>query len=309
MSHIKTRKHPRRIALPQPTLIGALATGLVLSMPALAADQPGADADSASHPAKTLDRIHVHGEKTYKEDIASSPKFTQPLQDTPQTIQVITSDLFNQQGATTLTEALRNSPGVGTFFAGENGSTATGDAVYMRGFDTSGSIFVDGIRDLGSVSRDVFNIDRIEVEKGPAGTDTGRSAPTGSINMSSKQAHLGNVTSGTASIGTDGQRRTSADWNQTLGATSALRVNAMWQDSDVPGRDHVNNKRWGLAPGWAPTTAFTSTCITSSRKTSPMDTCRPSACRAGPHNRAWSSSPAIRSTRGISTAPGTTTMT
>lgn len=251
MSHIKTRKHPRRIALSQPSLIGALATGLVLSMPALAADQPGADADSASHPAKTLDRIHVHGEKTYKEDIASSPKFTQPLQDTPQTIQVITSDLFNQQGATTLTEALRNSPGVGTFFAGENGSTATGDAVYMRGFDTSGSIFVDGIRDLGSVSRDVFNIDRIEVEKGPAGTDTGRSAPTGSINMSSKQAHLGNVTSGTASIGTDGQRRTSADWNQTLGATSALRINAMWQDSDVPGRDHVNNKRWGLAPSLA----------------------------------------------------------
>jgi catecholate siderophore receptor len=67
-----------------------------------------------------------------------------------------------------LTEALRNSPGVGTFFAGENGNTTTGDAIYMRGFDTSGSIFVDGIRDLGSVSRDVFNIDRIEVEKGPA---------------------------------------------------------------------------------------------------------------------------------------------
>ena len=168
MSHIKTRKHPRRIALSQPSLIGALATGLALSMPAIAADQPAADADTASHRAKTLDRIHVHGEKTYKEDIASSSKFTQPLQDTPQTIQVITSDLFNQQGATTLTEALRNSPGVGTFFAGENGNTATGDAIYMRGFDTSGSIFVDGIRDLGSVSRDVFNIDRIEVEKGPA---------------------------------------------------------------------------------------------------------------------------------------------
>src|SRR3546814_2839629 len=70
-------------------------------------------------------------------------------------IQVIGSDLFNEQGATTLTEALRNSPGVGTFYVGENGNTTTGDAVYMRGFDTSGSIFVDGIRDLGSISRDV----------------------------------------------------------------------------------------------------------------------------------------------------------
>ncbi len=248
MSHIKTRKHPRRIALSQPSLIGALATGLALSMPAIAADQPAADADTASHRAKTLDRIHVHGEKTYKEDIASSSKFTQPLQDTPQTIQVITSDLFNQQGATTLTEALRNSPGVGTFYAGENGNTSTGDAIYMRGFDTSGSLFVDGVRDLGSVSRDVFNTDRVEVLKGPAGTDTGRSAPTGSINMVTKQAHLGDGVSGTVSAGIDGQRRTTADWNQTLGASSALRVNAMWQDSDVPGRDHVNNTRWGLAP-------------------------------------------------------------
>ncbi len=248
MSHIKTRKHPRRTVLSQPTLIGALATGLALSLPALAADQPDADADTASQRAQTLDRIHVHGEKTYKENVASSPKYTQPLQDTPQTVQVITSDLFNQQGATTLTEALRNSPGVGTFYAGENGNTSTGDAIYMRGFDTSGSLFVDGVRDLGSVSRDVFNTDRVEVLKGPAGTDTGRSAPTGSINMVTKQAHLGDGVSGTVSAGIDGQRRTTADWNQTLGASSALRVNAMWQDSDVPGRDHVNNTRWGLAP-------------------------------------------------------------
>src|SRR3546814_6202627 len=60
----------------------------------------------------------------YKVDAVSSPKFTQPLRDTPQTIQVITKELFNQQGATTLTEALRNSPGVGTFYAGENGNTS-----------------------------------------------------------------------------------------------------------------------------------------------------------------------------------------
>src|SRR3546814_1746452 len=85
----------------------------------------------------------------WSSDVCSSdlsPKFTQPLVDTTQTIQVIGSDLFNEQGATTLTEALRNSPGVGTFYVGENGNTTTGDAVYMRGFDTSGSIFVDGIR-------------------------------------------------------------------------------------------------------------------------------------------------------------------
>ncbi|MDN5782237.1 MAG: catecholate siderophore receptor Fiu, partial [Luteimonas sp.] len=153
-----------------------------------------------------------------------------------------------QQGATTLAEALRNSPGVGTFYAGENGNTTTGDALYMRGFDTTNSIFVDGARDLGAVSRDLFNIDQVEVVKGPAGTDTGRSAPTGAINMVSKQANLRDATSASVSAGNDGQQRATADWNIGLGETSALRLNAMWQDSDVAGRDHVNNSRWGIAP-------------------------------------------------------------
>src|SRR3546814_10372024 len=68
-------------------------------------------------------------------------------------------------------------------------NTSTGDTVYMRGFDASSSIFVDGIRDLGSVSHDIFNIDQIEVEKGPAGTDNGRTSPSGAINMTTKQAN------------------------------------------------------------------------------------------------------------------------
>ena len=84
--------------------------------------------------------------------------------------------------------------------------------------------------------------------KGPAGTDTGRSAPTGAINLVSKQANLRDAISGSVSAGNDGQQRATADWNARLGETSALRLNAMWQDSDVAGRDHVNNSRWGIAP-------------------------------------------------------------
>ncbi len=211
----------------------------------------GGQATPGKTGATQLGKISVEAsEGSYKAEQAQSPKYTEPLRDTPQTIQVITSDLFNQQGATTLTEALRNSPGVGAFYAGENGSTNTGDAIYMRGFDTSNSIFVDGIRDLGSVSRDVFNIGSIEVQKGPAGTDYGRVAPAGSINMSTKEAFLGNAVSGIVSGGTDGQERGTLDLNQTLNGLpgGALRLNVMWQDSDVPGRDHVNNTRSGFAP-------------------------------------------------------------
>ncbi|WP_269791293.1 catecholate siderophore receptor Fiu [Stenotrophomonas sp. Iso1] len=243
MTHIKSRKHvsPTRS-------VGTLAStaGLItlVAFPALALAQ------SASREAQTLDQVEVHATTGYKSEKSANTKYTQSLQNTPQTIQVITSDLFNQQGATTLTEALRNSAGVGTFYAGENGNTSTGDTVYMRGFDSSNSILVDGIRDLGSISRDVFNTEQVEVVKGPAGTDIGRTAPTGAINMISKQANLRDAVSGSLSAGVDGQQRATGDWNQTLGATAALRVNAMWQDSDVAGRDHVNDKRWGIAPSF-----------------------------------------------------------
>jgi catecholate siderophore receptor len=228
--------------------IRKVATGEVIATAAEPGDAPD-DADQPGRRHHEVEGVDIEGRRHERETV----KATAPLENTPQTIQIIDKTLFNQQGATTLTEALRNSPGVGTFYGGENGTTNTGDAVYMRGFDTSNSIFVDGVRDLGSVSRDIFNTDQIEVQKGPAGTDNGRTAPTGAINMVSKRAYLGNLVAGTASVGVDGQRRATIDLNQGLHAFEggALRLNAVWQDSDVPGRDHVNNKRVGLAPSLA----------------------------------------------------------
>ena len=250
---IKSRKHvvtSRKSAATTGMLTAAtLFTGLALALPAIAADVNTANMLPDDQNTKNLPGVKV--EATAANNYVSSPKFTQSLQDTPQTIQVIDESLFIQQGATSLTEALRNTPGVGTFYAGENGNTATGDNIYMRGFDTSSSIYVDGVRDLGSISHDLFNIEQIEVTKGPAGTDNGRSAPTGSINMVSKQAHLRDATSATISAGVDGQKRATADWNKSIGNGAALRINAMWQDSDVAGRDHVNNSRWGIAPSLA----------------------------------------------------------
>ena len=246
MSYIKRRKHAA------PTTLALVAAGMALS-PLAASAQDAIGGPSADDQTRTLGKVEVVGEapKRYTSDRVASPKFTQPLVDTTQTIQVIGADLFNEQGATSLTEALRNSPGVGTFYAGENGNTTTGDTIYMRGFDSSSSIFVDGVRDLGSVSRDVFNLEQIEVAKGPAGTDNGRTAPTGAINLVSKQAFAEDAASAMVTIGTDSQRRATADWNHVLGENSAIRLNLMAQDSGVPGRDVVENKRWGLAPSLA----------------------------------------------------------
>lgn len=251
---ITHRKHASPRGIHGSLARSTLAAGIALALPSLAAAaSPAVSTPATAAAALTqLPTIHVTAKRhPYKVDAVQSPKFTQPLLDTPQTINVISNAVITQQGATTLTEALRNSPGVGTFYVGENGSTSTGDAVYMRGFDAAGSIFVDGVRDLGSISRDVFDTEQVEVIKGPDGTVYGRTTPTGAINMVSKQPLLDNRASATLSYGSWNQKRGTADWNQVIGERAAFRLNVMDQDSGMPGRDHVKNDRWGIAPSLA----------------------------------------------------------
>ncbi len=209
---------------------------------------------STTEEAKTLSKISVEAsepEPTPKVDRPSSPKFTQELIDIPQTITVVSQEVLKQQGATTLSQALRNTPGV-TFLLGENGNTATGDSVFMRGFDTQGSIFIDGIRDLGTVSRDVFNTEQVEIAKGPAGPDYGRSAASGYINLASKVPTADSFNAGAVSYGTANNARITGDVNYRVeGTGTAFRLNVMGQDGEVDGRDFVERKGWAVAPSLA----------------------------------------------------------
>ncbi|MES2042146.1 MAG: catecholate siderophore receptor Fiu [Pseudomonadota bacterium] len=241
MVHIKSRKHSNFNTRINHTMTVA-AAAFLLPIAAHATD-----------PALPEVKVTAKTENDFKADKASSPKYTQPLVDTTQTITVIKRELIDQQGALTLTEALRNTPGVGAFFLGENGSTSTGDSIYMRGFDASSSIYVDGVRDLGSISRDLFNIEQIDVLKGPAGTDSGRGAPTGSVNLVSKQATLDDAILGNVTVGSGSQKRVALDWNKAISAEqgSAFRLNVVDQDSGVVGRNELKNKRWGVAPSFA----------------------------------------------------------
>jgi catecholate siderophore receptor len=241
-TYIKSRKHAVSRAFPPMGGVAA-ATLIAFATPATAQQST----------SNTLREVNVEAASDpYKPETSSSPKFTQPLVDTPQTITIIRKEVLQDQGATTLTEALRNTPGI-TFQMGENGNTSTGDAVFMRGFDTSGSIFVDGIRDLGTISRDVFNIEQIEIVKGPAGTDIGRGAPTGYINLSSKVPTAENFVAGSVSVGSGDQKRATADINRALDDTgsTAFRLNLLGQDSGMVDKDEVKNKRWGIAPSLA----------------------------------------------------------
>jgi catecholate siderophore receptor len=236
-----------RFAVQQKSRI-AVAVSLALAAATQAAAQ------NNTEEAKTMSRIAVEAtepEPTPKVDRVSSPKFTQDLVNTPQTIAVVSKEVLQQQGATSLSQALRNTPGV-TFLLGENGNTATGDSIFMRGFDTQGSIFIDGIRDLGSVTRDTFNTEQVEIAKGPAGPDYGRGAASGYVNMASKVPTTQSFTGGSASYGTAENARLTGDINHRFeGSGTALRLNVMGQDGDVDGRDFIERKGWAIAPSIA----------------------------------------------------------
>lgn len=244
-TYIKSRKHPVAGARVTPVGMAAAAALVALGMPV--------QAQTASSGTLPEVKVESAGDAGYKAGTVSSPKFTQPLLDTPQTISIVKEQVLREQAASTLTEALRNTPGASTFFLGENGNTSTGDAIYMRGFDSSSSIFVDGVRDLGAVSHDVFNIQQVEVVKGPAGTDNGRTAPTGAINLVSKQPTLENSFAASLGAGSASYKRGTVDWNKALETYpgAAFRLNVMSEDSGVAGRDLVKNKRWGIAPSLA----------------------------------------------------------
>lgn len=248
MAYIRSRKHSKPASKTTQPALNPLIAVAALAMPLAAHAQQ-------AEQTQTLPAVQVRSaaEVPYKAETTASPKYTEPLVNTPQTITVIKKELIDQQGATTLTEALRNSPGVGAFYLGENGNTSTGDTVFMRGFDASNAIFVDNVRDSGSVTRDMFSVEQVEVLKGPAGTDTGRGSPTGSINLVTKQANKEDAFSASASYGSWNQKRVTADWNKLINADNgtAFRVNLMKQDSGVPGRHEVENDRTGIAAAFA----------------------------------------------------------
>ncbi len=200
--------------------------------------------------------VKGQGRSPYKPETVFSPKYTEPLLDIPQSITVIPQAVISEQGATTLRDILRNVPGI-SMQAGEGGVPA-GDNLSIRGFNARTDLFVDGVRDFGGYSRDPFNLQQVEVVKGPASSNTGRGSTGGSVNMVSKTPDLAPAYNGSFGIGTDDYYRTTLDVNQPLAPKredwfggTALRLNALWHENDTPDRDSVDNKRWGVAPSLA----------------------------------------------------------
>ncbi|MBB5318738.1 TonB-dependent siderophore receptor [Tunturibacter empetritectus] len=178
----------------------------------------------------------------------SLSKFTEPLIDTPQSVNVVPQFVLKDEGVSTLRDALRNVPGI-SLAAGEAG--AQGDNLTIRGFTARNDIFLDGIRDFGSYYRDAFNYEQVEALEGPAGIQFGRGSTGGVINQESKVPVVQQFVNVQTQFGTDKTRRLTADINEpeldVLGGT-AYRVNLMGQEGGVAGRDYAEVRRFGIAP-------------------------------------------------------------
>lgn len=183
-----------------------------------------------------------------------SPKHTEPLLDTPQSITIVDSELLHAQGATSLRDALRNVTGI-SIQAGEGGGGLPGDNLAIRGFAARSDIFVDGVRDFGAYSRDPYNIEQVEVSKGPASAFSGRGSTGGAINLVTKMPSLDGAIAAELSAGSDAFSRATVDYNRPLEdhalGGAAVRVNAMYTAGDAPGRDAVENERFGVSAAFA----------------------------------------------------------
>lgn len=208
----------------------------------------GGDAEPA-----TGDGSLRSGIEGYNVGQSSSTKSTAPLLNTPQTVTVVPGTIIQERQVTTLVETLRNTPGI-TFDAGENGFSAGPNQFNIRGFNSVGSVFVDGTRDNGNFMRDVYNIEGVEIVKGAA-ADNGRGTAGGYVNTVTKTPRIGNFVAGSVGIGFDQydsemRRRAALDVNQSFG-TVGVRLNTMIQDGGVAGRDVTEANAWGVAPSLA----------------------------------------------------------
>lgn len=193
----------------------------------------------------------------YKVDRLSGTKFTEPVLNTPRTVTVLTKELLEDKNATSLREVARSTAGV-TLGTGEGGN-AFGDRFFIRGFDARNDVFIDGIRDPAISIRENFFTEQVEILRGPASTMAGRGTAGGAINIVTKQATTeGNFTKAETTFGSDATKRVTVDVNQVLSPTLAVRVDGLYQDAKVAGRNYVTDDRWGTlaAVKWTPTDAI-----------------------------------------------------
>ncbi len=168
-----------------------------------------------------------------------------PLRDVPQAVNVVTKAAMRDQNAMSVQDALQNAPGL-SFSIGDGQR----DQVTIRGFSAINDQFVDGVRDDALYFRDLSNIERIEVLKGPSSVLYGRGSAGGLINRVTKKPQAEPDMEIGATFGSEGQKRNDFD----IGAASIdketlFRLTGAVEDSSSF-RQQYFLKRQAIAPSF-----------------------------------------------------------
>ncbi|RZI43569.1 TonB-dependent siderophore receptor [Herbaspirillum sp. HC18] len=173
---------------------------------------------------------------------ATFTKTDTPLKEVPASVTVVPAELMRDQAMNSMADVIRYVPGA-TSHQGEGNR----DQVVLRGNATTADFFIDGIRDDAQTFRDLYNLERVEVLKGPAGMVFGRGGAGGVINRVSKRPVFGHVGSAQVTVGSNSQLRGTVDVGNKLSDTAAWRLNAMGENSDSF-RDGVDLRRYAINP-------------------------------------------------------------
>lgn len=235
---MKNKNVPRR---------SSLAIALLLGLSPTAFAQEAAEAPGGPR-ATDLDTVEVIGKVDYgyvQKRTSSATKTDTDLNDVPQAITVVTQDLIRDQAMQNLADVVRYVPGA-SMAQGEGNR----DTPVLRGNGSTADMFIDGMRDDTQYFRDLYNIERVEILKGPNAMIFGRGGGGGVINRISRQADWGTTRDLVLQFGSWNKRRATADFGQPVGEAAAYRVTGMVEDSGSY-RDGYQAERWGINPTFA----------------------------------------------------------
>ncbi|HEY4317296.1 MAG TPA: TonB-dependent siderophore receptor [Herbaspirillum sp.] len=225
-------------------LVAVFASPVHAQQAAPAPAPSSASAPAAASSPAVLENVTVTGNREdFNSPTVSVTKLPADLHDVPQSVVVVNKALLESRGATSLTDALRNVSGI-TIGGAEGGQI--GNNINLNGFAARTDIYLDGFRDRGQYFRDTFALEQVEVLMGPSSMLFGRGSTGGVVNQVTKKANLKQSSEVSASVTTNGLLRTTADYNQPLNDTSAVRISAMAQDGAASTRDQTDVRDFGL---------------------------------------------------------------
>jgi catecholate siderophore receptor len=198
-------------------------------------------ADTADESA---DQIVVTGERVPYgvKATSSATKTATDIKDIPQALTVVSSAQIEDQQLRSVADLLNFVPGA-SYGSGEGNR----DQIVLRGNASTADFFVDGVRDDVQYFRDFYNVDRVEVLKGPNAMIFGRGGGGGIINRVLKRPTFAASRALTGSADNWRGLRFTGDVDQPLSSTFGVRINGVAEDSDSF-RRHVELKRYGVNP-------------------------------------------------------------